>query len=713
MATWPLPTNSPCLPVAGSEHPASGKEILLVDRAGSSHQQLRTDLEQAGFLVQSATTAGEALDRLRQSEVDLILLGDSLPGITGLDLLRLLRAAWSPQQLPVILIGENLPRERQMAALEAGANDCLGGPPDSLLALARVQSQVRQKEAGQGVRDRAERIFRATSGVTDVVWEWNVTTDSVWFSPEWSRICGRLAANPSNLGEWLAAIHPDDASPLEMALRHVRDDLQQFEFSQEYRLLTASGDLRWIYCRANVERDRHGQLLRITGLQTDITRSKSVDWLTQLPNRENILARVERMLAAQNEQPKLGFALLFVDVDRFRVVNESLGHAVGDSLLREIAIRLERCTRTLTTQGRSDDYLARLHGDKFVLLISESTRPEVCRAIADRVQMQLRRPFQLVGRELRLSASIGIAISNRDRYLRGSEMLRDAEIALQQAKTLGRSRAVIFDSKMRRDAVQKMDLELDLRHAMERDELLLHYQPKIDLRTGDLAGFEALMRWQHPRLGLVPPLQFIPIAEESGIIVPIGAWALRTGANQLAKWLELKSQPQLQLSVNLSVKQFFVRELVNQVGALVRSLRLPIDLLSLEVTESILIGEIQQALEILTNLRRVGASLMIDDFGTGYSSLHYLSNLPFQTLKIDRSFVARMLEDENCAEVVKAVVTLAGNLKMDVIAEGVETAVQAQELQRIGCRYAQGFYFSKAVDDATATRMVADRQKFF
>ncbi|MBL8237707.1 MAG: EAL domain-containing protein [Bryobacterales bacterium] len=705
MGLWPI-TSPPSQLASTFDAAASQRQILVVDAEVGNLQNLTGTLENAGYAVGTVSTAGQVLEQLRESEVELILLGETLPGMDGLDLLRLLRAAWTPQQLPVIMLAPDSHSEVEAEALEAGANDCMAPSVEGCRAVARVRSQLQLKDAGQGVRDRAERVFRATAVSTDVIWEWNIPTDVLWFSGEWGRLTGRPMGGPARCQDWLALVHPEDVDELETALLLLREDTERFEFGQEYRLLLPSGEIRWIYCRANVERDRHGELLRLTGLQTDITRNKSIDWLTQLPNRENILDRVDRMLAEAGEPGALPFALLLLDLDRFRVINESLGPTAGDRILREVAMRLERATRTIPASGRPEDYLARVHGDTFLLILNDVASPELARSIADRLQGQIRRPLQLGGREIRLSASIGFALSRGDHYKNAFELHRDAEIAMHQAKALGRAKSVHFDTEMRNDAMHRMDLEIDLRQALERRQLVLYYQPKIDIATGELAGFEALLRWRHPRLGLVAPLKFIPIAEETGMIIPIGAWAMEDSARQFALWRQMLPNSSLQVSVNLSVKQFFDRDLVDLVTRVVRELRLPPGAFCLEVTESVLIGEIQGAAEILSRLHNAGVGLMIDDFGTGYSSLNYLTNLPFDALKIDRSFVSRLEVDDNCAEVVKAVVTLARNLKLDVVAEGVETAQQLDCLRRIECPFAQGYLFAKPVDVETATKMV-------
>lgn len=702
MGLWPT-TNSPISAPPGGAVEMDAQRILVVDEAIEKLESLRDGLAGAGYRVNTATTAGAALEQLRDSNVELILLGESVPGMTGLDLLRLLRAAWTPTQLPVIVVAGE---DSEKHALEAGANDCIACSTDSDRAVARVRSQLRQRELGHSAIESAERFQRATTGSVDVVWEWNLATNTFWFSAEWSRLTGRSSMGPHTIDDWLAAVHPSDAPALRQALEELRLSPGRTDFDIEYRVLDMASRERWVYCRANVERDRDGALLRLTGLQTDVSRTKNFDALTQLPNRESILGKLDRMLG----DTSMGtFALLMIDIDRFRLVNESLGSAAGDRLLREIAIRLERVTRTISAGTRADDMLARLHGDTFLVVLRGISSVEIAQMIADRLQMQLRRPFSIAAREIHLSASMGLALSSGN-YSNAFELLRDAEFALRQAKNLGQARAVAFDMEMRRDAMLRMELELDLRDAIAKDQLVLYYQPKVDLATGALAGFEALIRWKHPVHGLVPPLRFIPIAEETGQIIPIGWWTFEQAALQLAEWRAQAPELDLQISANLSVRQFFDRDLVQRVGSLVRGLALPPQSFCVEVTESVLIGEINVAADILHRLHDAGVGLMIDDFGTGYSSLNYLSSLPFDALKIDRSFVNRLTKDDNSGEIVKTVINLARTLKMATIAEGIETVEQAEYLKRIGCESAQGYLFAKPVPAAEAARMVAARR---
>ncbi|MBM3754216.1 MAG: EAL domain-containing protein [Acidobacteria bacterium] len=702
MGLWPT-TSSPVSAPPGGAKESEAHRILVVDEATDKLESLRHGLAGAGYEVNTATTAGAALEQLRENNVGLILLGESVPGMTGLDLLRLLRAAWTPTQLPVIVVAGE---EGEKHALEAGANDCIACSTDSDRAVARVRSQLRQRDLGQSAIESAERFQRATTGSVDVVWEWNLATNTFWFSAEWSRLTGRASIGPHSIEDWLAAVHPSDAPALRQALEEFRQSPGRTDFDIEYRVMDLAGREHWVFCRANVERDRDGALLRLTGLQTDVSRTKNFDALTQLPNRESILSKLDRML----RDDSLGtFAILMIDIDRFRFVNESLGSTAGDRLLREIAIRLERVTRTISGGTRVDDLLARLHGDTFLVVLCGVNSVATAQMIAERLQVQLRRPFAIAAREIHLSASMGLAMSSGN-YENAFELLRDAEFALRQAKSSGQARAVAFDMEMRRDVMLRMELELDLREAIAKDQLVLYYQPKVDLVTGALSGFEALIRWNHPVHGLVPPLRFIPIAEETGQIIPIGWWTFEQAARQLAEWRTLAPELDLQISANLSVRQFFDRDLVQRVGSLVNALALPPQSFCLEVTESVLIDEINAAADILHRLHDAGVGLMIDDFGTGYSSLNYLGNLPFDALKIDRSFVSRLTKDDNSGESVKTVINLAKTLKMATIAEGIETTDQAEYLKRIGCEAAQGYLFAKPVPAAEAARMVASRR---
>ncbi len=481
-------------------------------------------------------------------------------------------------------------------------------------------------------------------------------------------------------------------------------------FQLEQRYIHKHGHIVWALASVTlVDNPRQESIELILQIQ-DITDRKRAeerlmhdafhDALTGLPNRALFMDHLKLSVERTKRRDRQLFAVLFLDLDRFKIVNDSLGHMVGDKLLVGIARRLETCLRP-------GDTVARLGGDEFTVLLEDLGSPEEAIEVAGRLQKELTLPFNLNGHEVFTTISIGIALSTAG-YDRPEEVLRDADTAMYRAKTLGKARHEVFDKAMHTRALNLLQLETDLRRAVERREFFLHYQPIVAMDSGVISGFEALIRWQHPERGYISPIDFVPVAEETGLIIPIGEWVLGEACRQIKRWQEqFPTYPPLQTSVNISGKQLMKSDLIEQVRRVLQETGIDPRSLKLEITESIMMENIETAISILNQLRALGVELSIDDFGTGYSSLSYLHRFPVSTLKIDRSFVSRMDGNNENAEIVRTIIMLARNLDMDVVAEGVETEHQVLQLRALKCEYGQGYHFSKPVDVSGIEQLLA------
>jgi len=563
--------------------------------------------------------------------------------------------------------------------------------------------------AQEELRRSEERFALAAQGANDGLWDWDLREERVFYSERWKSMVG---CEPGEIGdrpdEWTGRIHPDDLQRFHAELNaHLDDRAPHFE--TEYRMRHRDGSWRWMLARGLAVRDAAGRPYRMVGSLTDITARKEGearllhsalhDSLTGLPNRVLFMDRLGQAIHRARRVPDRQFAVLFLDLDRFKIVNDSLGHALGDRLLVETGGRLSASLRPADT-------VARLGGDEFAILLDEIREPADAMRFADRVQKSLQEPFLVEGREVYSTASIGIALSSLG-YERPEDMLRDADTAMYRAKVQGKARFAVFDRAMHEQALALLELETDLRRAAERHDFLLHYQPIISLRTGKIAGFEALLRWDHPTKGFIPPTRFIPLAEETGLIIPIGNRVLREACRQLRAWQgKFPQSPALQMSVNLSGVQMLQPELIMQIEMALRDFGLDGRSLKLEITESVIMEHAQYAREMLQQMKSQDIRLAIDDFGTGYSSMSYLRRYPIDTVKVDQSFVAKVNVDEESLEIVRSIISMAHNLKMDVVAEGVETPEQLARMRTLGCEYAQGFFFSRAVDKDAAEALL-------
>lgn len=492
---------------------------------------------------------------------------------------------------------------------------------------------------------------------------------------------------------WARSIQGEEVNNVEMFVRQAPGTNGIWVMATGRPLKNKNGLLKGgvIVCRDITERKRVEQQLLHDALH---------DELTGLANRALFTDRLERAIARANREENYLFAVLFLDLDRFKVINDSLGHIVGDQLLIAIARRLETCLR-------SDDLIARLGGDEFAILLEDFKDTNYATQVAQRVQNELMQPFYLDGHEIFAATSIGIAFSTNG-YQLPQELLRDADTAMYHAKALGKSRYQIFDTAMHIRAVALLQLETDLRRALQRHEFQVHYQPIVSLQNQKLSGFEALLRWNHPERGLISPAEFIPVAEETGLIIPLGEWVLREACHQMQIWQDkFPAATDLTISVNISGKQFSQPNLVKQIGNILQQTGLDPRNLKLEITESRFMENMESTVAMLLELKALGIQLSMDDFGTGYSCLSYLNRFPINTLKIDRSFISSVDTDAEKLEIIRTVVMLAWNLGMDVVAEGIETAEQFSQLKTLKCESGQGYFFSKPLDSTSAQNLLA------
>lgn len=569
--------------------------------------------------------------------------------------------------------------------------------------LLRVSAVLRDEtgtvEKQEALREKDERYELALQGSADVLWDWDLRAAKLFLSSRWRELLGITTPSTGTPSEWLDRVHPEDAAPLRSALS-AHFEGRTVTLEHEHRVRHADGEWRWISVRGTARRDPSGTAIRVAGLMSDVTRHRMLvermahdarhDGLTGLPNRTLFLDLLRHSFYRLRRHEQYRFAVLFIDIDRFKMVNDAYGHEAGDQLLQQVARRLTSCLR-------EGDTLARHGGDEFTMWLDDVRGPADAVRVADRVHDVMHEPFEVMGQRVQSSASIGVAVGSSS-YKQAEDVLRDADVAMYRAKALGKARTAVFQ----RDASgapqsANINLETDLRGALLRNELVLHYLPIVDVATGRVKGLEALARWQHPRLGLVQPAKFLAMAMETGLIVSIDQWVLQTASRQLHDWRrELSNAAKMSISVNFSQKLLEQRDLVTQIDRVLKEAHLAPADVNLDISESSLCNNDAPSRGTLLDLHKRGLALHMDDFGTGKSWLRHLHASEVDSIKIDRSFLSGANGPDR--QVLSRLVSIARDLGKKVIAEGVETADQLRLVREVGCDSAQGFYFTAPLD---------------
>jgi diguanylate cyclase (GGDEF)-like protein/PAS domain S-box-containing protein len=681
---------------------------LVVDDDDMVRALSRGLLEDLGVSVDEARDGQEALDRFRQAQgyYDLILLDLAMPRVDGFTVCSTIKALAISEEITIVVITGANDHESIFKAFEAGATDFITKPISWPIFAQRLRYILRAQETLIKLRNSEQDLSEAQQIARIGSWEWNLVTDTMRWSRQTWRLIGRDPDTGATYAAFLHSVHPEDRAAVSTAIGTAIQQLG--EFAIEHRIRQAGGEILVAHTQGIVSADTTGSPVRVRGILQDITDRKRseeriyhlayYDDLTELPNRDLFMEHLARALpAADRNQTKT--AIIFIDLDRFKRINDSLGHAVGDQVLKTIADRLSGYTRRSDTVGRLDSKprmslaLARHAADEFMILISGLQDVEHAGTICGRILTEIARPLPVGNTELFVTASLGVALYPTD----GSNInaiWQNAHVALEHAKKSGGNCFRFYSLKMNQRAVERLSIESKLNRALEKQELSLVYQPQVQVASGKLWGFEALLRW-HPKDGTpISPADFIPVAEETGLIIPIGRWVLKTACAQISQWRN-QGLPPVRMAVNLSARQFADPNLAAEIQTILEAHGIEPHYLEIELTESIIMHDVEEAQRKLILLKDIGLRVAVDDFGTGYSSMSYLKRFPLDILKIDRSFIKDLHQNRTDEDIAKAIIALSQSLSLRSVAEGVENETQRDILARLGCEYYQGFLFSR------------------
>lgn len=682
-------------------------EALVVDDDPAQRFLLQQSLEQAGLLVKQAADGAEALALFKQSAPNPVFMDIKMPVMDGLEACSKMRQLPDGKDVPIVLITGLDDHESIQQAFDVDATDFITKPVNWPILNHRVRYLLKASVAFCALRKSESRLSNAQRIASLGHWERDIVNNKFQCSEQLYEIYGLttqpIEATPES---FLKQVHSDDKKYVTESINQALKKREAYNIS--FRIVLADGSERFVQEQAEVILSKQGKPARLQGTVQDITNRKIAEdkiqhlayynSLTGLPNRDHFKDFSTRILnRARVNGTKV--ALMFLDLDQFKRINDALGHDTGDELLKTLSHKLSRGLRSTDSLSKIhpkssiSSSVSHLDGDEFTILLDGFASENQIGSVARRVLDQLGQPVIIHDQEFVITGSMGIAVYPED----GEDidtLLKNADIAMYQSKKGGRDNFRFYSSCLNQYAKERLGLESKLRRALERDELVLHYQPQVSATTGDITGLEALVRWQDPETALVTPATFIPVAEESGLILPIGEWVLQTACNQAQSWQQSGFKP-MRMSVNLSSHQFHQREFIQNINKALEISGLSAQYLELEMTESIIMQQLEKTIIDLQKLKEIGVYLSIDDFGTGYSSMSYLKRFPLDTLKIDRSFITDITTNNSDVAIVEAIITLAKSLNLSTIAEGVEQEEQLSLLQKQGCDTIQGFYYSR------------------
>jgi diguanylate cyclase (GGDEF)-like protein/PAS domain S-box-containing protein len=702
--------------LAGTQPARPSTLRVIVLRAPGEDPWLESatvDSGNGGLAIREVESASDARRLIESGRCDVLAVSHRALGAAAEATDRLAEMAPWTHGAPVLVLGGPSEVEAGLALLRAGACEVIDRTVTDPVRLARIlRFAVERHRLTEAARRTQERAWLAVDGAREGIWDWDHVQGSLFVSSGFHELVGGEGdLEAVGFGWWLDRVHPEDRERFQSSLEaHLQGNGALEAFECEHRLRCRSGGFRWALARGVARQDRHGRVRRMVGTVCDVTARRMAeeqllyaalhDTLSGLPNRSLFLDRLRVAMAQRERHAEHRFAVLFLDVDRFKRVNDTHGHERGDRLLMQIARRLESLVRP-------NDRVARFGGDEFAVLADGLSGVDDATLVAQRLIQRLSEPYELDGEQVVTSVSVGVCLSD-SHYRTPEEMLHDADTAMYRVKARGGEGFELFDPAGESALRGEMGLETELRGALDRDELRVLYQPIVELATGRITGFEALVRWQHPRRGMLAPGDFVPVAERSGIIHRIGEFVLRSACSQAAEWQRrYPRKAPLTISVNVSGRELLHDDLVERVARHLSSSGLRSGSLRLEITESSVMDHSELAIGQLRSLRELDVELDLDDFGTGYCSLSYLQRLPTGTLKIDRSFVEQVGEGGRTAHIVEAIVRLAHQLGLQVAAEGLETADQVEWLRKLACTHGQGYYYAGPVEAAVAESWLA------